>query len=390
MRLSSSLLCLAVGCLFAAPASARQVTGLVAQYRLDETAGTTLVDSGPAGHDGTWQGGYTLGQPGAATGTGNSVALDPLQQGYGSVPNAPDLAALSADLSVAAWMYPLADGANGIMRVFGNNDGAWSCGRKSNGLRFTTRYVQDYDIPASVPLGQWTHVAFVFDANYDVTFYVNGAAVGTVAGNAPAQAATSEWRLGSLNSNIEYWDGRLDDVQVYAGTLTAQDVLWLYQHPGQAIGSFVGMPFCFGDGSGALCPCANAGAPGEGCAHSGGVGARLEGTGTPSAIADDLVLTARALPPGGPAILFAARNALAGGAGVPFGDGLRCAGGHARRFALRVADPAGDAAWGPGLGAAGGWAPGDVRRLQVWFADPAGVCGTGFNLSAALEVAFVP
>ncbi|MFT7670363.1 MAG: hypothetical protein ACI8X5_003071, partial [Planctomycetota bacterium] len=40
-----------------------------------------------------------------------------------------------------------------------------------------------------------------------------------------------------------------------------------------------GMPYCFGDGSGASCPCSGFGAPGEGCKNSTGSGATLTGFG---------------------------------------------------------------------------------------------------------------
>ena len=151
------------------------------------------------------------------------------------------------------------------------------------------------------------------------------------------------------------------------------------------------VPFCFGDGSAAACPCGNAGSPGEGCANSTGVGARLSALGTASVSSDDLVVSASGLTPGQPGLLFSADNAVGGGSGVLFGDGLRCAGGQVKRLGVSSASPGGEASWGPGLAGPAGWSAGDTRRLQVWYRDPgASPCGSGFNLSHGSELTLLP
>lgn len=146
---------------------------------------------------------------------------------------------------------------------------------------------------------------------------------------------------------------------------------------------------CFGDGSGAPCPCGNPGGPGEGCAHSGGHGASLAASGGVDVATDDLAIGLSGGPGNVPALLFAGTQAVQGGVGVPFGDGLRCAGGAVRRLGVHFLDAAGAASWGPGLGAAGGWLPGESRVFQVWYRDPVGApCGASFNTSQAVAVTF--
>ncbi|MAF64816.1 MAG: hypothetical protein CMJ84_04060 [Planctomycetes bacterium] len=149
--------------------------------------------------------------------------------------------------------------------------------------------------------------------------------------------------------------------------------------------------YCFGDGSGGVCPCGNPGGLSEGCGNSTGFGAMVAATGSSSVSADDLGFAGAQILPFQPALLFCGENAVNNGDGVVFGDGLRCAGGTVKRLGVQNGDATGDAAWGPGLANQGGWQPGDTKRFQIWYRDPgASPCGSGFNLSHGLEVAFVP
>jgi hypothetical protein len=149
-----------------------------------------------------------------------------------------------------------------------------------------------------------------------------------------------------------------------------------------------GTPFCFGDGSGSVCPCSNLGAAGEGCANSSGQGAVVGASGGASVANDNISFTARQLPIGKPALLFVGDAMMNGGAGSLFGDGLLCAGGNIQRFYVQFADAGGQANWGPGLATVGGWVAGDRRWFQVWYRDNTGPCMNGFNTSNGVEVLF--
>ena len=152
-----------------------------------------------------------------------------------------------------------------------------------------------------------------------------------------------------------------------------------------------GPGFIFGhcNGFGGNPQCDNYGPWGEGCPNSTGAGAELRTTGTASVVADDLKLQVSSLPPNQNALLFVGDQWLAGGDGLPFGDGLRCVGGSVIRLSIASANASGFHEWGPGLGATGGWAAGQTRYFQVWYRDPIGSpCGTGYNLSNGIAVAF--
>jgi hypothetical protein len=151
--------------------------------------------------------------------------------------------------------------------------------------------------------------------------------------------------------------------------------------------------FCHGDGSGMPCPCANeipSGAEG-GCANSTGVGGLLLTTDDVQVAGDKFRAHACDLLPGQPALLFVGTMAVNAGAGMPFGDGLRCAGGTVVRLGTETPDANGDAVWGPGLRAIGGWGAGDTRFFQAWYRNPTGgPCATGFNLTNGMQVSFAP
>jgi len=161
-----------------------------------------------------------------------------------------------------------------------------------------------------------------------------------------------------------------------------------------------GVPFCTGDlGAGTPCPCANdndGSVPGAGCANGPfASGAQLSGTGLPSVGADTLVLTTTGLDPNNSGLYFQADNAVNGGDGIHFGDGLRCAGGALIRLQVRASDTSGASHTTLSIGAKGAVSAGDTKRYQCWYRDNSGSqpCGAGvhdFNLSNGYEVTWLP
>jgi hypothetical protein len=147
--------------------------------------------------------------------------------------------------------------------------------------------------------------------------------------------------------------------------------------------------FCAGDGSGAACPCGNEGGAGTGCVNSTGAGARLDARGCHDIDAPSLALEASGLTAVQPALFFAGLDAIGAGAGLAFGDGLRCVGGGVQRLGVESSTPMGGASFTPDF-AALGWVAGDLRRFQVWYRDPAGPCSAGFNTTPAIEVTVAP
>lgn len=151
---------------------------------------------------------------------------------------------------------------------------------------------------------------------------------------------------------------------------------------------------CAGDGSLATpCPCGHIGAGGRGCPNSSGSGgARLEAAGATAP--DSVHLLAWGLGPNAFALFL--QGDAAGGAGVPFGDGVRCVGGNVKRLFSKTAS--GGAVRAPATGdvslsarsAARGdvLTPGSTRYYDVYYRDPnVSFCpGATFNVTNAVRV----
>jgi len=157
----------------------------------------------------------------------------------------------------------------------------------------------------------------------------------------------------------------------------------------------VAAPFCFGDGSGATCPCVNNGSAGHGCENSSFTGgALLRATG--SVAKDDVVLIASGERATALSIFLQGNQSVGP---VIFGDGLRCAGGSLKRLYSKSA--VGGAASAPGANdlsirarsaALGDTIPaGAMRYYQTYYRDPnTGFCppprGNLWNVTNGLQI----
>lgn len=148
--------------------------------------------------------------------------------------------------------------------------------------------------------------------------------------------------------------------------------------------------YCFGDGSGAACPCANSGDVGHGCGNSSfGSGAYLESSaGSFSTLNDNAVFHAGNLPTNTPCLLFQGTTQLTG---AVFGEGLRCAGGFVVRMGIQSAnanDVVFPAPGDPSLSVRGAVPlEGASRTYQIWYRDTSPYCGpSNYNFTNGVHV----
>jgi len=142
-------------------------------------------------------------------------------------------------------------------------------------------------------------------------------------------------------------------------------------------------------------PCNDGSIPGSGCDN--GVfasGAQLSGYGTPSVAADEVLLRATHAEPFNSGLYFQGTLRVNGGAGVVFGDGLRCAGGQVVRLQVRISDAAGTTRTTIPIAAKGSVSPGDIRWYQYWYrtnvAPPCGPWVNDYNTSNGFSITWTP
>jgi len=204
----------------------------VAFWMLNETSGTVAADSSGNGYNGTYTGGFTLGQPGIPAG-GNGVKFD----GSTGYVVAPLVTTATASATLEAWVNfdnqsalhgpfvelgtaTLSGGGNGYSMGCGN--GAYDIASND----FISLYEsKSWNTPASavpIPTAGWHHCVIVIGANSQTTYYLDGIQVGTNS-NSVIIAPTGNSYLATdyLGNSDRYFGGLLSNCAVYNTALSA-------------------------------------------------------------------------------------------------------------------------------------------------------------------------
>jgi hypothetical protein len=153
--------------------------------------------------------------------------------------------------------------------------------------------------------------------------------------------------------------------------------------------------FCYGDGSSNACPCGNSSAVGDraGCLNSFGSGGALRVHGRARLSADTLVLEGGGMT-NSSVLYFDGQGLVSGGAGVAFGDGLKCTGGPFVRLGTKVNVNGASvypAAGDPSLSARGMIGVPGTRHYQARYRNSAAFCTPDvFNYTNGVSVIWVP
>lgn len=202
--------------------------GLVGWWRFEEGTGATTADDSGNGFTGTllngprWlagrQGGYALDFDGVddRVDVGNPPALQ-----------------ITGALTLAAWVWVDTIAGNGRIVTKGGASGqrGWSLNVENTdvwafqvaGDPSTTLAVN----AGPIPLSQWVHVAGVFDpAGPAMRLYTNGALAAERASGVPAAHYNSPLNvsIGARAVNQTFFDGRIDEVRIYARALAAAEI----------------------------------------------------------------------------------------------------------------------------------------------------------------------
>ena len=237
---------------------------LIGHWKLDETSGTTAVDSSANGNDATVNTGSIAGVSGV---DGNAYDSDDDQ--WLSVGDVSTFDTTFAEFSVSVWAKPSSSDP-GVTHFAGKIGGAGNRGwllRYRNKQGDNDNYELDWtafddasgtnkadlsyeltiaeDGVKTLPTDDFTHIVAVFKNDPDgsgndgfSTLYINGTEVATLAHSLMQLngANVEDLELGNRgDGGSNDWIGALDDIQIYDNALTSSDVTFLYNNAGTVI-----------------------------------------------------------------------------------------------------------------------------------------------------------
>ncbi|MCA9147664.1 MAG: tandem-95 repeat protein [Planctomycetales bacterium] len=210
-------------------------------WRLGEADDSAAArDASGNGNDGVYSRAQ-VGQAGAITGDLDPSALFPLNtESWIGIPGGSAIERLQNKLTIEAWVKPST--MSGLRRIFVNSQdaatGGFGFGLIDKSLIFTGFSVNDWiSKPVLTSVNQWYHVAVVLDASNDATFYLNGQAVNTVAGNSPPGRGTRGLLIGINSYSTEPFHGQIDEVAVYGTMLTGDQLREHYEAGSLPVGA---------------------------------------------------------------------------------------------------------------------------------------------------------
>jgi RHS repeat-associated protein len=206
-------------------------------WRLGEQSGTTAVDSSPNHLDGSYQGGVSLGAPGALVGDPNTAVQLAGQGEYVQLPsgftfhNTTDGTFQGLTLEVWAdptrvgnWQrfFDLGNGPNSddivLNRVSTDNTLGFFVANSGN-------TVGRVEAANAIELNRWQYFAATLDPSGNVTLYKDGQVIATGASGLPNNITHTANFLGKSQYDADaYYAGGLDEAAIYNEALSADQV----------------------------------------------------------------------------------------------------------------------------------------------------------------------
>jgi hypothetical protein len=137
--------------------------------------------------------------------------------------------------TLESWIRPTTAGEGNSGRVFQHSSGSISgfiCSLDnsavSNGIQLNTYAVSGFSarVGNCITNGSWQQVVWAFSPG-SVTFYVNGASVGTSSITSPSSYTSTDY-IGNNSGATNTFDGSIGVVRLYRSTLTASQILKNY------------------------------------------------------------------------------------------------------------------------------------------------------------------
>jgi len=193
--------------------------GLVGAYSFNEGSGSTVRDASGSGNNGaatatTWTASGRFGGALVFNGTGSRVTVN----------DSPSLRLTSA-MTLEAWVYPTT--VNGAWRdvIYKGNDNYYLEASSPNSGRSAAggTYLSSPLYGPTLPLNTWSHLALTYD-RVTLRLYVNGTQVASVAASAALATSANPLQIGGDSLYGQSFTGRIDEVRIYNGALTAAQI----------------------------------------------------------------------------------------------------------------------------------------------------------------------
>jgi len=197
----------------------------VGWWRLGDASGTTAVDQEGL-NNGTYRGGYTLGQTSLLPGDANPAVGFNGSSSYVTIPPAVAFN-FTNSFSVEAWIKPTSLPASGSFRTVITKPESYSL--QFNGPRMEFTVIQNgtrrrLQAPSgAIVAGSTYHVVGTYDGTTQ-RLYVNGTLVASAALAGGATVTTNGIFVGSWDGTTEYFAGTIDEAAVYGTVLSAAQV----------------------------------------------------------------------------------------------------------------------------------------------------------------------
>ncbi|HXI84263.1 MAG TPA: LamG-like jellyroll fold domain-containing protein, partial [Verrucomicrobiae bacterium] len=213
--------------------------GLLAHWKLDESAGTVAADSAGT-NNGTLTGFNFTTNSGHVSGIlSNALSFDGVDDFVALDGNQIDL---TNNFTVTAWLYPRNASTAGAFisvrsfylasgfRFFIYNNSVFVQGQTTVGWQASTFGA------GAIQNGNWYHVAVVYDDSF-ITVYVNGVSLGSADWGGDMIMNTNSFsRIGSdATEGADYFNGVIDDVMLFERALTSPQIETLHQSANQPL-----------------------------------------------------------------------------------------------------------------------------------------------------------
>jgi prepilin-type N-terminal cleavage/methylation domain-containing protein len=199
---------------------------VIANYNFNECAGSTLTDSSGTGNNGTISG--ATWSTDTYSGTGCSLDFDGVND-YVSIPRTTTLDMID-NFTITAWVKPRSTAGQAFL-MKGDSAAAFAYGWSTNGFQFIAwnSVNAPYAPRLGTDLNKWNQLVGVVEDGVR-TFYLNGVKTGIPAGGAGLSrwSTASNIYIGANQGTGNFANALIDDVRIYAKTLTAREVGQLY------------------------------------------------------------------------------------------------------------------------------------------------------------------